>query len=253
MSASPVKRRTARQRWLRVRPAAFATMWGLCVAAALLAGPAAKAHTNRILGDSISLGFYADIVPWPERAFGDDQITWAIPGASAGTYVANCASGCPWLVGVEPGDTWWLMMGTNELDRDPNATVLSYGESLLALIDLIPSDDIRLISSPQVYQWPWLDRAAQAALLDQQAWMDHAICDLLDHVTCVADLRLVLDFTTHYHWDGIHLSDAGHQRVADVVLPPEPGAGLRLGWGLACLVLLQRCRRRARRPVISSG
>jgi len=222
--------------------AAMSVLGCLCLVAAPLRP--ATAGTNRVLGDSISLGFYAGITPWPVRAFGEDQFTWAIAGASAGSYVANCRPDCPWLTGAAPDDVWWIMVGTNELDRDPSATVESYGRNLLRIIELIPSQDIRLISSPQVYQWPFLDRAAQAALLDQQAWMDRAICEAIARVTCVVDLRLKLDFVTDYHWDGVHLSDAGHQRVADLVRAtiPEPRTSLLCSVGLAMLARAGRGR-----------
>jgi lysophospholipase L1-like esterase len=207
----------------------------LVFVAALLGGAEAIAGTNRVLGDSISLDFYG-FMSWPKRAFGDDQVTWAIPGASAGSYVANCNPDCPWLADPgSPDDVWWIMVGVNELERDPNATSTTYGQNLVEIINRIPAHDIRLISSPQVYEYPWTPRGDIIALLDEQAFIDRLICNAFAHVTCVADLRKHLVFETDYHWDGIHLNDAGHQRVADLIGVPEPGSALLCGVGLLWL------------------
>ena len=233
-ASSPTSESCARPRPWRVRSRIVA--WGVVCTALFAGASAATAGTNRVLGDSISLGFYAGIVGWPVRAFGGDQFTWAIAGASAGHYLANCdIPDCRWLVGAEPDDVWWIMLGSNELSRNPEATAESYEQDMLALISLLPSNDIRLITSPQVYQWPWLNRGPLAALLDEEAVVDQQICAALERVTCVVDLRIELEFEIHYHWDGLHLGNEGHQRIADLLTVPEPGSGFLCLAGLGLM------------------
>ena len=195
----------------------------------------AWAGVVRVLGDSLSQPPDDGGPSWSELAFGEAAVTWAVGGASTDTYLAGCDPDCYWLGGAHESDVWWILIGSNELARNPDATAETYRANLLSIIDLIPSEEVHLLSSPWAWDLPNRDRSRMRAFFDEQAAVDLEICALIAHVTCAADLRFELDRSLHYAWDGIHMNSAGHARVASVIAVPEPQTAMLLAIGLVWL------------------
>ncbi len=199
--------------------------------AALVASPlaSARAGTNYVIGDSNSLPRAGGTTNWATEAFGDDHVNRAVGAASTYDYLASCKTSCWWTEGAGPDDVFWIMLGIADPADNPQAGMQSYALNMAAMFHYIPSDHIRLITSPYMK----LNRKRNA-FVDEMAIVDQLLCEASDRVTCVADPREVLDRTLHYR-DLIHLNDEGHRLLAAMLVVPEPATGLLVAMGLAWL------------------
>ena len=221
-----------------------------CLGAAFwLAAPAspARALVNHVIGDSVTAND-ANGVVWTDLAFGATLDDHAVGGAASWDFLDWCNPDCFWAEG-DADDIWWIMIGSNDLRLDPSTTGADYHASLLGLVDAIErqsgSTDVRLISSPYAWDVFDLDRADMRAFTDTQAVVDQLLCANEARVQCATDLRFDLTFPDYYAWDGIHLNEAGHGLVAEMI--PEPTTAFLLAQGFA---LMAYSRGRSRRSVL---
>jgi hypothetical protein len=219
--------------WVAAAARITAMLFGLATASTAGA-------TNFVLGDSNSTPGAGGTTSWAELAFGDDHVNRAVGAASTDLYVRVCNPDCWWTRGAGPDDVWWIMLGAADPRTDPNANAETYATNMMALFELIPSDDIRLISTPNV-----LFNAGLNAFIDEMGAADRLLCSLLERVTCAADPREFLRFDSHYR-DLIHVNDEGHRLIAAAIVPvPEPTTALLVGLALAQLAR----RRRVSHPI----
>jgi lysophospholipase L1-like esterase len=163
-----------------------------------------------VLGDSNSTPRGDDWQAWPELLFDGDYVNKAGGGVSTYRVVKACARPCWWIDRTSEDDTWWIMLGTNDLLDDPDSTPERYEANMRAIIAKIPARDVRLVTSPRVWAAPSDPRNVH---LEAQAHIDRRICETDPRVTCMGDLAEVLSLEAHYR-DPVHLNQAGHRAVA---------------------------------------
>lgn len=148
----------------------------------------------------------------------------------------------------DPGQSLYLVVGGNDIYHDDWHT--SYETNMLYIITRaleLGLERVVIVSSPQ--NFAWVDNPPLHAIVNDMlgyfAEVDARICAMSEVVYCV-DVFELLDSPEHYQPDGLHLSDQGHQVVADAYLTqvPEPSATALLAAGLLFLPLLQRASRR---------
>lgn len=211
----------------------------------LMAPAQALANPVYVLGDSIA-STSVWIVKWPHLAWDPYVTNLAVSGSDTFDMVADEAV---WLPHAMVGTSWFILIGTNDAARIVNGTNPdgSYALNLAYVVQQLVQagvDEVHLVSSPS-----WHSTAGQESvnsLINQQLLLqrdvyDPAICASYPNVFCGPDFYSAMVFPEDFWPDGIHLSDSGHAKGAQLV--PEPGSFLMLGSGIIILALLERRRR----------
>jgi hypothetical protein len=168
-----------------------------------------------------------------------------VPGSLTRWWVANPEY---WTSSVETGQTWYILLGSNDAYWD--GYWKHYSTNMNNLINVLVSrdiTDIRLMHSPTNGS-PALGQATLDTINSRLDWfraVDHYICAVRAGVYCGPDLYTGLAHPDAFAADQLHLSAAGHAQVAAMI--PAPATSVLLTLGLVGLSIVARFKRRKSR------
>jgi lysophospholipase L1-like esterase len=185
-----------------------------------------------VMGDSLAV---VEPPTWVDLAWG--------PGGAKNLAVSTTTSGWwvtqpeLWLPLAQPGDAWWIVLGTNDSIRP---FWVSYQANLSSIVsDLLDAGvaEIHIMHSPTMS--PTRGRAESISTFNERLaiyrdW-DRALCAEHVEVHCDVDLYADTRHPEHFMEDGVHFSAAGHAHIAELI--PEPMPAYLLFVGLTLLVL----------------
>lgn len=187
-----------------------------------------------VIGDSISIEVAGGGDPWPLQAFGPDANNWAVPGTRVDDWLDDPDGkiGWDWRSEVEPGGTFYVILGTNSVMGElidpvmyPNVHAERFPQLIEQLVVDLRAGSVWIVHSPP--WWACLDApsctdpllfwaAVNADIASQRALVDEPICSSYFNVVCGPDLMANTELTDLLP-GGIHYSDAGHAKVAALV------------------------------------
>jgi lysophospholipase L1-like esterase len=195
-----------------------------------------------VMGDSLAV---LDPPTWVDLAWG--------PGGATNLAVSTTTSGWwvqqpeLWLPLAQPGDAWWILLGTNDSIRPFWA---SYEANMTSIVtDLMDAGvgEIHVMHSPTLS--PTRGTPESIATFNEHLGIyrdwDRALCVEHIEVHCDADLFAETLHPEHFMEDGVHFSAAGHAHIAALIPEPTPAFLLFAG-----LTLLGLAARRLRRLVV---
>jgi hypothetical protein len=225
-------------------------MVGRVIAAFLLAlwGMSAQAASHYLIGDSLAMA-HSEYVEgaWPEQAFGTDIVNRAFGGAKTTHWIEECGLGeCSWLQDAAAGQTWWIVLGTNDLSSSGGVAPEDLRTNILSLsLRILDSgaDRVFYVVPPKCHPKAFQECDPDVSdRLDAFASLMFLGCDSVPNLICSLDARQFIN-GSHKRWDGIHFNEVGHALMAQKAIEAVPEPRMMSLYYAALVTLAIRKRR----------